>query len=65
MGVTIIYAIVIFCLLIFVHEFGHFAAAKSVGIRVNEFAMGMGPVLIRFGRARPNTPFELFPSAAL
>lgn len=41
----IVYAILIFCLLIFVHEFGHFITAKSVGIKVNEFALGMGPLL--------------------
>ncbi len=44
----IIYAILIFCLLIFVHEFGHFITAKSVGIKVNEFALGMGPLLFHF-----------------
>ncbi|MBE6036679.1 MAG: RIP metalloprotease RseP [Clostridiales bacterium] len=43
---TAIYAILIFCLLIFVHEFGHFIAAKAVGIRVNEFSLGMGPRLL-------------------
>ena len=30
---TVIYAILIFCVLIFVHEFGHFAAAKAAGSR--------------------------------
>jgi regulator of sigma E protease len=44
----IVYAILIFCLLIFVHEFGHFISAKSVGIKVNEFALGMGPLLFHF-----------------
>lgn len=44
----IIYAILIFCLLIFVHEFGHFIVAKATGIRVNEFALGMGPLLFHF-----------------
>lgn len=44
----IVYAILIFCLLIFVHEFGHFITAKAVGIRVNEFALGMGPLLFHF-----------------
>ena len=43
---TAVYAILVFCLLIFVHEFGHFAAAKAVGIRVNEFSIGMGPLLL-------------------
>jgi regulator of sigma E protease len=61
MGVTIIYAIIIFCLLIFVHEFGHFIAAKSVGIRVNEFALGMGPVLVRFGRGETKYSLRAFP----
>ncbi|MDR1292965.1 MAG: RIP metalloprotease RseP [Clostridiales Family XIII bacterium] len=41
----IIYAILIFALLIFVHEFGHLITAKAVGIGVKEFAIGMGPRL--------------------
>lgn len=44
---TVIYAILMFCVLIFVHEFGHFIAAKSCGVKVNEFALGMGPVLLK------------------
>ena len=44
----IVYAILIFCLLIFVHELGHFLTAKAVGIKVNEFALGMGPALLHF-----------------
>lgn len=44
----IIYAILIFCLLIFVHEFGHFIVAKATGIRVNEFALGMGPLIFHY-----------------
>ena len=39
---TLIYAVLIFCVLIFVHEFGHFIAAKSCGVKVNEFSIGMG-----------------------
>lgn len=44
----IVYAILIFCLLIFVHELGHFVTAKAVGIKVNEFSLGMGPLLFKF-----------------
>ena len=44
----IVYAILIFCLLIFVHELGHFLSAKAVGIKVNEFSLGMGPLLFHF-----------------
>ena len=42
----IIIAIVAFGVLVAVHELGHFLAAKSLGIKVNEFAIGMGPKII-------------------
>ena len=45
--VTAFWAIVVFLILIFVHEFGHFIAAKSVGITVHEFALGMGPAIFK------------------
>ncbi len=41
----VVLAILLFGLLIAVHEGGHFAAAKLLGVRVNEFAIGMGPKL--------------------
>ena len=44
---TILIAILVFGLLIFIHELGHFLAAKRMGIRVNEFAIGMGPTLLK------------------
>ncbi len=44
---TIIYVIVIFCFLIFIHELGHFVAAKKLGVKVNEFALGMGPIILK------------------
>ncbi|XVG94824.1 RIP metalloprotease RseP [Eubacteriales bacterium KG127] len=40
-----IYAILLFVLMIFPHELGHFAVAKWVGVQVNEFALGMGPTI--------------------
>ncbi len=42
---SIIFAIFLFSLLIFVHELGHFMAAKASGVQVNEFAMFMGPAI--------------------
>ena len=42
----ILIAILMFGLLIALHEFGHFAAAKLCGVKVNEFAIGMGPLLL-------------------
>ena len=41
----ILFAILIFGVLIAIHEFGHFIAAKACGVRVEEFAIGMGPAL--------------------
>ncbi len=43
--IYILAAIFIFGVLIALHEFGHFAAAKLCGVRVNEFSIGMGPLL--------------------
>ncbi len=40
-------AIALFLLLVIIHEFGHFIAAKAVGVRVNEFAVGFGPKLFK------------------
>ena len=42
---TAVLAILLFCIMIFPHELGHFIAARRMGIKVNEFAFGMGPVL--------------------
>jgi regulator of sigma E protease len=44
---AIILAILIFALIILVHELGHFSAARLFKMRVYEFNMGMGPVLLR------------------
>ena len=43
--VYVLIAILIFGVLITVHEAGHFTAAKLCGVRVNEFAVGMGPAI--------------------
>ena len=43
----ILFAILLFSLLIFVHELGHFLAAKASGVQVNEFSMFMGPAIFK------------------
>lgn len=53
----IILAIILFGLLIAVHEFGHFAAAKGLGVKVNEFSIGMGPAI--FKRQKGETLYAL------
>lgn len=44
---AILFAILLFSLLIFVHELGHFVTAKLSGVQVNEFAMFMGPAIFK------------------
>ena len=56
-----IIAVLLFGLIIFLHELGHFVTAKLSGIRVNEFAMGMGPTLFRFQRGETTYALRLFP----
>ena len=46
-------------LLITVHEFGHFIAAKKFGVHVYEFAIGMGPKVIEFRRKNDPTKYTL------
>lgn len=45
--VTAIVTILIFLILISLHEFGHFIMAKAVGVPVLEFAIGMGPAIFK------------------
>ncbi len=59
--VTILVAILIFGVIILVHELGHFAMAKLMGIRVNEFAIGMGPTLLKFGKKETKYSLRAFP----
>ena len=42
---SVLFAILLFSMLIFVHELGHFLTAKLSGVQVNEFSMFMGPTL--------------------
>ena len=42
---SILFAILLFSILIFVHELGHFGAAKLSGVQVNEFSLFMGPAI--------------------
>ncbi|OEF98639.1 RIP metalloprotease RseP [Desulfuribacillus alkaliarsenatis] len=47
---TAIAAIIVFGVLVFIHELGHYLVAKRVGILVREFAIGFGPKVISFKR---------------
>ncbi len=45
--IYILFAVLLYGVLIFVHELGHFLSAKAFGVRVNEFSIGMGPCLLK------------------
>ncbi|MCC3867838.1 RIP metalloprotease RseP [Terrisporobacter mayombei] len=54
---TIIAALLLFGVIILIHEFGHFIFAKKNGITVHEFAIGMGPKL--FGKEKNGTMYSI------
>lgn len=58
---NIIYAILGFSLLIIVHELGHFVMAKVNGIKVEEFAIGMGPKIFSTEGKETKYSIGLFP----
>lgn len=57
----ILIAVLAFGLIIFIHELGHFLVAKWMGIRVNEFALGMGPRILKFGKGETTYSWRLLP----
>jgi len=56
-------SIVIFLLtlsvLVVLHEYGHFIVARLNGVRVTDFAMGMGPTLLKWTSPRSGTNYRL------
>lgn len=55
----ILLAILIFGFLIFIHELGHFIAARICGVHVLEFAIGMGPKLVSIKSKKSGTAYSL------
>ena len=60
-ALTILYTILIFGVIIFVHEFGHFILCRICGVKVNEFALGMGPRILKYQGRRTLYALRLFP----
>lgn len=58
---TIIYFILIFGVIVLVHEFGHYLLAKRGGIHVVEFSIGMGPRICGFQKNGTDYAIRLFP----
>ena len=57
----IVIAIIAFGILIAIHELGHFIAAKSCGVKVNEFSIGMGPAIIKKQRGETLYAWRILP----
>ena len=58
---AILFAVLIFSVLIFVHELGHFIAAKLFGVQVNEFSMFMGPAIVKWQRGQTRYSIRCIP----
>lgn len=58
---TVFFAILLFSLLIFLHELGHFVAAKAFGVQVNEFAMFMGPAIFKWKKGETQYSIRCIP----
>ncbi len=61
MIVGIIVAIFFFGLMVGIHEFGHFSAARLFGVTVHEFSIGMGPKLCSWGKSETRYSLRLLP----
>lgn len=57
----IVISVLLFGFIVFFHELGHFLLAKAAKIRVNEFAVGMGPKLFGFRRGETQYTLRLLP----
>lgn len=57
----ILVAILFFGFIIFIHEFGHFIFAKIFKVKVNEFALGMGPTILKKQGRETKYALRLFP----
>ncbi len=59
--ISIIVAILVFGLIVMIHEFGHFIFAKLNGISVVEFSIGMGPRLLHFKKGETTYSIKALP----
>lgn len=58
---SIVFAIIIFSLIIIFHELGHFLVAKKCDVKVNEFCLGLGPTLLHFTKGETTYSLKLLP----
>ena len=56
---TIVLALLVFGILIFIHEFGHYIFARIFKVKINEFSIGMGPKLLWFDSKKTGIRYAL------
>ncbi len=59
--VTVVLALFVFGSLVLIHELGHFLAAKKCDVKINEFAIGMGPTVFSTQRGETTYALRAFP----
>lgn len=59
--ITVLVAILAFGIIVFIHELGHFLFAKKAGVRIHEFAIGMGPKIYSFKKGETTYSVRLLP----
>lgn len=57
--ITLLILFIILSVIIIVHEFGHFIAAKKGGVYIDEFSLGMGPQLLKYKPKKSETTYSL------
>lgn len=61
MLITILGAVFVFGVIVMIHELGHFLTAKACGMRVDEFAIGIGPNVIQKQKGETLYSLRLLP----
>jgi len=56
---TVILALLVFELLIFIHEFGHYITARIFKVTITEFSLGFGPELISYESKKTGIKYKL------
>ena len=56
---TLLILMIILGVIITIHEFGHFIAAKKNGVYIDEFSIGMGPLIFKHKPKNSETTYSL------
>lgn len=56
---TLIILFLMLGIIVFIHEFAHFIMAKKIGVYVDEFSLGMGPVILKYKPKKSETTYSL------